>query len=99
MGNNGTLSSSLINSIATKANTSDTFTKSVINNDVYLTIDINKRIVGTLSDNKFKVQICDDQGTFASDDRKDVATIEFNTLTKKQNALLKMRYLWTQLIY
>ena len=42
MGNNGTLSSSLINSIETKANTSDTFTKCVINNDVYSTFDIKE---------------------------------------------------------
>ena len=42
--------------------------KSIVSNGVYLSLDNNKRIVATSTTNQFKFQICDDQGTFASDD-------------------------------
>ena len=89
LGNPTDTSTTLLTTITNKANTSDTFLKSVINNDVYLKIDNNKRIVGTLTDNKFKFQILDNQGTTFTDAWIDVGTIEFNTLTKKAKFTVK----------
>ena len=89
LGNPTNTSTTLLTTITNKANTSDTFLKSVINNDVYLKIDNNKRIVGTLTDNKFKFQILDNQGTTFTDAWIDVGTIEFNTLTKKAKFTVK----------
>ncbi len=82
MGNNGTLSSSLITSIATKANIADTFLKTIVNHDYLLTLDNNKRIVATL-DNKVKFQAFDNDGTIVSDSWVDLASIEWNTNTNQ----------------
>jgi hypothetical protein len=62
MDNDPAFFTALSTAIGTKANTSDTFLKSVSNNDVYLTISTNKRIVGTATANQFKFQILDNQG-------------------------------------
>ena len=84
IGDSTTISGNLINLISTKSNTSDTFLKSVINNDIYLTLSPNKRLVGTTTANQFKFQILDNQGTTFTDAWIDVGTIELNTPTKKE---------------
>jgi hypothetical protein len=93
IGDSTTVSGSLINLISNKANTSDTFFKSVSNNDAYLTTSPNKRIVGASTANQFKFQIFDNQGTTFSDAWIEVGTIDFNITTRKQNSQLKILYL------
>ncbi len=52
----------IIDELASKTSTTNTFVKTIINNDVILTISTNKRIVGTSTANQFKFQIFDNQG-------------------------------------
>ena len=89
LGNPSDTSTSLITAISNKANTSETFLKSVINNDVYLTVSPNKRIVGTTTANQFKFQILDNQGTTFTDAWIDVGILDFNITTKKAKLTVK----------
>jgi hypothetical protein len=82
IGDSSTVTTTLINAIATKANTSDTCTKTIVNNDCILTLDNNKRIIATL-DNKIKFQAFDNDGTIVSDSWVVLASIEWNTDTNK----------------
>jgi hypothetical protein len=50
-----TVTTTLINAIAHKANTSDTFTKTSLNNDCILTLSSSKRIIATSTANQFKI--------------------------------------------
>ncbi len=65
------------------------FSKTIVNNDVYLTISPNKRIVGTSTSNQFKFQISDNQGTTFSDAWIDVGIIDFNITTRKAKLTVK----------
>ncbi len=78
-----------ISELATKTNTSNTFFKTIENNDVYLTISANKRVVGTSAAHQFKFQIFDNQGTTFTDAWIDVRTIDFNITTKKAKLTVK----------
>ena len=89
LGNPSDTSTSLITTTSNKANTSETFLKSVINNDVYLTVSPNKRIVGTTTANQFKFQILDNQGTTFTDAWIDVGILDFNITTKKAKLTVK----------
>ena len=59
----------------------------------------NKRIVSTSAAKQLKFQTWDNQGTFATHDWKDVATIDINTSTKKAKSLSKIRCLLLQLLF
>ena len=54
LNNDPSFITTVVNSLSTKANTTDTFLKTVVSNDVYLALDANKRIVGTSTANQFK---------------------------------------------
>ena len=73
----------IIDELATKISTSNTFVKTIANNDVYLTLSANKRIVATSTANQFKFQILDNQGTTFTDAWIDVGIMDFNITTKK----------------
>ena len=79
----------IIDELATKISTSNTFVKTILNNDVYLTLSANKRIVATSTANQFKFQILDNQGTTFTDAWIDVATMDFNISTKKAKLTVK----------
>ena len=83
IGDSSTVTTTLINAIASKANLSETFLKSSIDSDVYLTID-NKRLVslGALN-NKLIFEICDTIGSVPSDGYYSALSLEMNTSTKK----------------
>ena len=76
-------------SLSSYALTANTFSKSTVSNDVYLTLDNNKRIVGTSTANQFKFQILDNQGASFTDAWIDVGIIDFNITTKKAKFTIK----------
>ena len=82
MSNDPSFNTTVVNSLSTKANTTDTFLKTTVSTDVYLTLDSNKRIVGTSTANQFKFQILDNQGASFTDSWIDVGIIDFNITTK-----------------
>jgi hypothetical protein len=83
IGDSSTVTSTLINAIANKANTSDTFTKTIIANDVYLPI-LNKRFVSSgTTNNKIILQIQDSVGGTIGDGWYDALTLELDINTKK----------------
>ena len=85
IGDSSTVTTTLINAIANKANTSDTFTKTIIANDVYLPL-LNKRFVSSgTTNNKLILQIQDTVGSFIGDGWYDALTLELDTTTKKSN--------------
>ncbi len=50
-------STNILTELATKVSLTNTFEKTILNNDVYLTLSTNKRIVATSTANQFKFQI------------------------------------------
>lgn len=83
IGDSSSITTSLINAIALKANSLETFYKSSIDSDIYLGIG-NKRIVsfGTIN-NKLIFEICDSIGGVQSDNYYSALSLEMNTVTKK----------------
>ena len=83
IGDSSTVTTTLINAIASKANLSETFIKSSIGSDVYLAIG-NKRLVslGT-TENKLVFEIQDTMGTSFNDAYYPAITFQMNTTTKQ----------------
>ena len=83
LGNPTDTSTSLISLISTKANASETFFKSKIDNDYYLGLG-NKRFtsLGT-TENKLIFEIQDTMGTIFNDAYYPALTFQMNTITKK----------------
>jgi hypothetical protein len=75
--------------LANKVSLTNTFEKTILKNDVYLTLSANKRIIATATANQFKFQILDNQGTTFTDDWIDVAIMDFNITTKKAKLTVK----------
>ena len=83
-------STSLISLISTKANASETFYKSKVDNDVYLGIG-NKRLISLATTvNKLIFEIQDSMGTLFSGSYYSALTFQMNTITKKQHVLFQI---------
>ena len=92
VGVTGTLkvgSTNILTELATKTSLTNTFEKTILNNDVYLTLSDNKRIVSTATGNQIKFQINDNQGTTFTDAWIDVGIMDFNITTKKAKLTVK----------
>ena len=83
IGNSSSISSTLITLISQKANSSETFLKSIVNNDVYLPL-LNKRFISTGTiNNKLLLQIQDNVGNIINDAWYDGLSLELDINTKK----------------
>ena len=75
--------------LANKVSLSNTIEKTILNNDIYLTISNNKRIIATTTGNQYKFQIKDDNGSTFTDAWIDVCIMDFNATTKKAKLTVK----------
>ena len=88
IGDSSTITSSLISAIANKANTSDTFLKTIVSNDVYLPI-LNKQFVSSsTTNNKLILQTQDSVGGTIGDNWYDALTLEMDINTPKNKCTI-----------
>jgi hypothetical protein len=94
LGNPASTSTSLISLIGTKANSTETFTRSNIGSDYFLGGLGNKRFAsfGT-NTNELIFEIQDTVGTMASDAFMSALTLKLNPLTKKYHVIYQILYL------
>ncbi len=88
IGDSSSITSSLISLISNKANSSDTFTKTILNNDVYLPI-LSKRFVSSgTTNNRLILQIQDSVGGTIGDHFYDAITVEMDIITKNNKCII-----------